>query len=412
MRRYRGFEEEQTLHVRRLTLIYGENNTGKSALVRLLPLLADSCDPRSPGPISSRSKAMRDRSFLSLFWREERQGLSIELIWDDLSVRYEFAVRDDGAAQLGVIERCEVLASGAVIATAAARAGFPARGAPSHVWRVGEGDTFGGTFQGLLPRVEPAGVPPEALREISRRVELLYGSVQWLHARRAMLPATDTALGDPLWQLEPDGGDVIRVLSSQPNAAQRVADWFGKHEKLLFEVSRATEAKVASLKLRDPKARGWGMNMVDGSEGLQFVVPVLTATGLLALQKENAPRVLALEEPEGHLHGRLQRALAEEIIDMLETTPDARVVIETHSPIFLTAVQLAVVRGVKRRGDGRLPLTSRDVALTLAERADGASTLRTIELDDAAVPVTNDLAEFFSQEYAIARDLQRARNEA
>ncbi|MBK7755221.1 MAG: AAA family ATPase [Deltaproteobacteria bacterium] len=48
---YKGFRDAQRVELRPLTLFYGENSAGKSALVRLLPWIAESmADPR-PGPM-------------------------------------------------------------------------------------------------------------------------------------------------------------------------------------------------------------------------------------------------------------------------------------------------------------------------------------------------------------------------
>ncbi len=49
--RYRCFYERSTLELRPLTLLYGRNNVGKSALLRLLPLLGASVEERSTAPL-------------------------------------------------------------------------------------------------------------------------------------------------------------------------------------------------------------------------------------------------------------------------------------------------------------------------------------------------------------------------
>ncbi len=414
LKRYRCFEEEQTLPVRRITLIYGENNTGKSALVRLLPLLADSCDARSTAPLNEESKAMRGSSFLSQFWHEEREGLELALSWEDLTARYAFSVREDGTHQSGRIERCVITRGGDLVAEATLHRGpRDEQKLGTHVWRVGSDGEFRGSFRGLIPDVPPDRTS-SIVAQLRAHTASCDGSVQWLHARRMPLRSEATALVGPQWQIMPDGSDVIRFLSSQPAVVDRVRAWFGHHQKLIFDVSRESQSKSASLVLRDSHARGWGTNMADGSEGLQFTVPVLASLGLISMKVPEAPKVLALEEPEGHLHGRLQRALAEEIIDVVERTPDARVVIETHSPIFLTALQLAIVTAVRRAqhaGAPPHPLAPSEVAVCLLERAEGACAIRTLDLDEEGAPRTSELMDFFSEEHAIASDLRRARSE-
>ncbi len=408
LKKFRCFEDEQELPIRRLTLLYGENNTGKSALVRLLPIIADSCDPRATAPLASRSDALRKASSRSLFWREGRE-LELEFVWDDFSARYVISI-DGIDAQRAVIERCTITAEGRLIAEA--RLASSRREGPSHDWIVAGATVDSGGFGGFVPGGW-AAMPHSVGSVLRERMERLHGAVQWLHARRAPLPRSTTAIDDPFWYLKPDGSDVIELLSSQPEVVWRVGDWFGRHLGLLFDVSRPVRSSDASLVLRTPD--GYGTNMVDGSEGLQFVVSPLAALGALHARSPVGPSLLVLEEPEGHLHGRLQRALAEEIIDVVERTPDARVVIETHSPIFLTAIQLAIVTARDRAGrsasetDDRRALKSEDVAVCLVEREGNASYIRHLDLDDDGAPQTSALMDFFSEEHAIAQDLLKAR---
>ena len=54
------------------------------------------------------------------------------------------------------------------------------------------------------------------------------------------------------------------------------------------------------------------------------------------------PRILALEEPESHLNPKLQRALAERIASIAALPDPPHLLLETHSPHLLTAIQLLV----------------------------------------------------------------------
>ncbi|EYF00305.1 AAA family ATPase [Chondromyces apiculatus] len=48
---YRAFEGGLDVHLRPLTLIYGKNNAGKSSVVRLLGILADSVAESAESPL-------------------------------------------------------------------------------------------------------------------------------------------------------------------------------------------------------------------------------------------------------------------------------------------------------------------------------------------------------------------------
>lgn len=402
--RFRCFEAQQLLPLRRLTLLYGENNTGKSALARLLPLLADSCAPRASGTLATRSKALRGAPLRSLFWREGHE-LELAPSWGGFAANYNIRVDADIDEQRAVVDRCTLSVAGVEHATAR----LSTDSTETHRWTFADGRTAGGGFRGLVPTASASA--PTEVHELRRRMQSLHGTVAWLQARRAPLARSRSAIDDPFWTLEPDGADVIELLSSQRPIAARVSDWFARHLGLLFDVSRPTRSTDASLVLQTPD--GYRSNIADGSEGLQFIIPPLAALGLLYQHSPEGPRALVLEEPEGHLHGRLQRALAAEIIDVVERTPDAHVVLETHSPIFLTAVQLAIVTASSRRaefpsGEGR-PLSPDDVAVCLVEREGNASVIRELPLDADGAPRSSALMDFFSEEHAIAQELLDAR---
>lgn len=152
-KRFRCFEEEQELPIRRLTLLYGQNNTGKSALARLLPIIADSCEPRAAGPFASRSKALRHGSVRSLFWREGRD-LELEFEWDAFSARYTFSFDAGIDEQRALIERCTITKKGCLIAEATLTASRDDRA--SHQWTVDGSPAMQGIFRGLVPIGVPA----------------------------------------------------------------------------------------------------------------------------------------------------------------------------------------------------------------------------------------------------------------
>jgi predicted ATPase len=63
---YRSFLRPTTIELRPLTLLFGYNNSGKSALLRVLPLLADSVGTPRGAPLNLDSAAVRGASFRDL----------------------------------------------------------------------------------------------------------------------------------------------------------------------------------------------------------------------------------------------------------------------------------------------------------------------------------------------------------
>lgn len=109
---------------------------------------------------------------------------------------------------------------------------------------------------------------------------------------------------------------------------------------------------------------GFDVDIVDCGEGLIQVLPVLVALSMLSNSRAYAPSILAVEEPESHLHPKLQRALAEHICEVAADCPDRRIVLETHSEHLLLGIRIALL-------EGRIALD--DVAIHWVEQTDSGS---------------------------------------
>lgn len=96
---YRGFRDLTEIELRPLTLLFGYNNTGKSALMRVLPLLADSVTPPpgAGGPLNLTSAAVRQASFQDLRSRQSASPrIDFALAWDDYDTpvrKVRFSIR-------------------------------------------------------------------------------------------------------------------------------------------------------------------------------------------------------------------------------------------------------------------------------------------------------------------------------
>ena len=80
------------------------------------------------------------------------------------------------------------------------------------------------------------------------------------------------------------------------------------------------------------------VNIADVGFGVSQVLPVL-----VALLVAETGQLVYIEQPELHLHPRAQTALAEILADAAKR--GVRVVVETHSPLLLTAIQTLVAEG-------------------------------------------------------------------
>jgi hypothetical protein len=98
--RYRVFDQRQTLQLKPLTLLFGRNSSGKSAALRLLPILAAAAQRARQGAddcvFDYASPALREAVFQDLVHnRQISGGLQIALDWGDC--KFDATLHDLGA---------------------------------------------------------------------------------------------------------------------------------------------------------------------------------------------------------------------------------------------------------------------------------------------------------------------------
>lgn len=169
--------------------------------------------------------------------------------------------------------------------------------------------------------------------------------------------------------------------------ASIIAEWQSTGDKRLLALGTQLQLlgltwKVTAKKVDDtrvelqvgrlPAAMQGGANdlvsIADVGFGVSQVLPVL-----VALLVASPGQVVYIEQPETHLHPKAQRALAD--IFAQAATRQATVIVETHSLIFVRAVQTLVAKDQLKKELVKLHWVARD--------AKGDTTVTTRELDAA-----------------------------
>lgn len=384
---YRAFAQRRRIDLRPITLLYGWNNAGKSALLRLLAMLGDSVLPTSPGPLDTSRALDRGGGFQSMLSKYALQAdvdpdaLQIGLRWDDaFQCDFELKLTADG---LQYVSRVACRAGDVPeIAFAAARgagqyAREPVTAPPT---------TQGITFEGLIPSA------PE-LKGIADHLLTLRQSIQWLKATRARPPRRFEPRGVRPRLLSPDGSDAIEVLAMDDDVLRAVAGWYS--ESVQRDLELRAEAQERRLLLRPPST-ALEIDLVDTGEGMSQCLPVLVATAMAQLR--GSPRILAFEEPESHLHPRAQAALARFICKVASATDPPSFVLETHSFSMLLGIQLAIASHV-------IPAERVVLHWVDGERPGAESSVLQIEFDEYGRPKYDGALPIFATESQLANEL-------
>lgn len=354
---YRSFARPTKLELKPLTLLYGRNNAGKSALLSLLPMLSEAVSEDAQAPFPSRDPAGRRVHFRSdLVWKESATAtISFTLHWkrgeesirDYLKLEYYIDALD--MAERLLIQELRIENEQGDIYLQALRTPPPVEdsvnGDSPLYWpyRV-HGRDLGETwkpfrFAGLL--IEDS-MSISLLDEQRKRLKSLRGQVQWLGSVRGQIPELLDMSGENPRRLGPDGSGAAEVLFHREEIRRDVNPWYESAQigrRLQFVPLRVPEYKLCLM----PKARHWDIPIQQTGEGMSQVFPVLVAASMARYGQ--GVRVLAVEEPESHLHGDAQVALAGYLARIAADPDPPIILLETHSRLLLLGVQLAIARG-------------------------------------------------------------------
>lgn len=399
VRSFRAFRDETSINLRPLTLLYGHNQAGKSSLLRLVALLADSLRPDVQA-LDLQSPTLRGASFKELGWMGREPAFSP---WLTLSApRAEHAptlslqFSDDGGPVVNRVKLVHgehgdkfIVSLDAVVS----RAHNQLIATYTGTYR---GNDWSGTltFNGLIPE----GLPPEAAaiaRDVRAALEPL-ARTQWLHANRL---ADGPAQTRPVRCCSADGSDLAGVL--QPSGYRPIIEaasaWIAQQNGLGKEIAihRDPDGRPRFV-IGNPGREHLPLHLA--GEGLRALLPMLLCACWAELGRRGddsgAPSLLAFEEPEAHLHPDLQIAFFKRLIEAVRS--GVPVVLETHSVYILRAMQLAVLE--ERIDPASIGL------YWVGQDADGVASVTPIKVGgDAALSGWRPLA--FEQEQDLAHEI-------
>jgi hypothetical protein len=339
---YKCFGRPERLELRPLTLLYGRNSAGKSALLRALPILARSVssEAQSPWDMGDDDGPGMGAPFSSLPWRgiDNNRKFSITLHWSSGNCD-TLTLEHDGDEKPSYIKELVLKNSEGERRWQHIRPEQP----EDHNYEAPDGSTHTLTFKGLAP---DAGQHSD-LDQLRARLLTLQGQVQWLHGQRARPPRLIQLRGNQPRALKPNGEDAVLklrlgldTLSENDAFFQDVAGYYkavGRTFKpgLIYGTLRR-------LLLPPVNQSGWDIDLSDVGQGMSSVLPVLVAAA--AATHGQGPPIVAIEDPDTHLHDDAIRTLTDHLASLIARPGSPMtLVLETHSRTLLLAIRKAVM---------------------------------------------------------------------
>lgn len=402
--RYRVFEQKQRLELKPLTLLFGHNSAGKSAALRLLPILAASAVRKRThtraAVLDYSSPALRDALFQDLIHNGQvAGGLQFGFDWQD--AKYELTLRDLGAG-------------GEVIAAFDIR--FDGRSYSGGLSDSGGHEDFDVEVDKEKSHWKLAGLSPieagtddgvRVATALHERLDRFASSVQWLGAVRTVVPRVFELRPGADGKIMHDGSGVAEAIrisaSANDGAAVAVSKWLEKTCQCTLSFAASDEA-IAFNRRFFPfdviTAGGRHIAVRDVGEGVAQALPVVMLCHQARLGQLGPSPILAFEQPELHLHPAASVHLADEIIACIAQGSAASHVIETHAESMLLSVQIAIVEG---------RIQSEDVVVYWVSADESGTSLRPITFDKAGFAVGGWPQGVFRETLDQARHLAQLR---
>lgn len=196
---------------------------------------------------------------------------------------------------------------------------------------------------------------------------------------------------------DPEGDYIPMYLATVQNREnwETVKDGleqFGQTSGLFTEISvkqlggKTSGPFQVQLRKSGRKAKGPTRNLIDMGYGVSQVLPVITE-----MLRGDGPSMFLLQQPEVYLHPRAQAALGSLFGKIAR--PDQQLVIETHSAHLIDRVRMDM-------RDGTTPLTPEDVSILFFEYNDLDVYIHSLELDQEGnvLNAPTSYRQFFMEE--------------
>lgn len=394
---YKGFKQTTAVELSNITVLFGYNNSGKSALVRALPLLADSFKTKSQKTyvdtfLDYTSKSLRGGVFQNIL-NDDSNRLNIKLQWSEgFSLSFDLnqnALDDETIRSLKISS--------------------PER--DTEYYRTPESPVV----------FESAEDESREMREFSEiwdpniksLINEMSKSVFWLSSLRTTPPRNfEIGVGIPIG-IEHDGGGIgetLWYLNNKHSASFKLIN------DALFEVtgrrlsinhqsmssSSTAGRQRVQLSTEQSSSSNAEVGIIDSGEGLAQVLPVIALCSMGANSLLAERPIIAIEQPELHLHPKAIVKLANFIVRCSSLNKNLKIVIETHSESFLIAIQKALVSK---------ELSSDELSCYWVEKLEDQSSLVKVDIDEKGYLGSSWPDEVFREVLGQSRDLIKARRE-
>ncbi|MFM5717846.1 AAA family ATPase [Aeromonas caviae] len=389
---YKAFARKQIIDLKPITVFFGWNSGGKSALLRFLPLLSESLK-NGGSPLWLEGDVGKSNPWSSFTCKAtNRSSISFSLNWSSpQSISNDFVewkITGDPAGSWQQVENLNLNLNT-----------YPSTGRPEVTLHLMPNDKI--SFQSFSPLCVKGEMFENVLNTIGYNLKEFSESIEWLGGIRKKTPRVIQYGGSISKKIDVDGGNAItNLINSYQNKSDADDVLFvkGFFSELGEELTFNNPSDGLWQVMLHPKSNpGVRVDLCDTGEGYSQVLPVLIS---LAKLHTNNGKIACIEQPELHLHTKAQKVLAKKIIEAVKKEDGVHsttAIIETHSEVFLTSLQLEIAKGKISNDMVRL--------YWIESQSDGTSDIIPIDFDENGRPNSSILLTAFQEAVNISQEL-------
>lgn len=335
--KYRIFSGKQHLRLAPLTVVFGRNNTGKSAVLRLPMLIRSAMECRKNDVFEKKesSGVVLCDEYRDVVYGKGNHAVGLHIVDESgtAEVSVKFIAENVGGVSHSRIEEITVR-NGEDMMMASID--------DNDLLVKGNGETI--AFNGLTPDSEPEkGMAKSAFRKIGMAIDYI-GPVRWQPNRFLELNA------------HPDGSSGIDgqtaytyLVNDSQNALHPLLDNVSEWYKTNFGGWRVevdnSRMPVYSIELQNDTLPG--NNILDTGFGIQQSLPIVVA----ACRRYAEPTLVIIEEPESHLNSSAHAEIGQLLAMSAMADSDKRFLVETHSLNLMMRLRTLIAKGMLKKED-------------------------------------------------------------
>ena len=335
--KYRIFSGKQHLRLAPLTVVFGRNNTGKSAVLRLPMLIRSAMDCGTIDVFEKKesSGVVLCDEYRDVVYGKGNHAVGLHVVDESgmAEVSVKFIAENVGGVSHSRIEDITVR-NGEEVMTASVD--------DNDMLVKGNGETV--AFNGLTPDSEPEkGMVKSAFRKIGMAIDYI-GPVRWQPSRFIELDA------------HPDGSSGIDgktaytyLVNDSQNALHplldKVSEWYKNNFRGWRVEVDNSRMPVYSIELKNDTLPS--NNILDMGFGIQQSLPIVVA----ACRRYDEPTLVIIEEPETHLNSSAHAEIGQLLAESAMADSDKRFLVETHSLNLMMRLRTLISKGELKKED-------------------------------------------------------------